>query len=430
MKETAHTTRRSQREQRIREANEEAIASYLESGAKPQAKAFGIELEHTIVHNDGSAVPYTGKHGIEWILGQLASDYPETTRDEEGDLLGVARSSEAVTLEPAAQIELSAGPFTSLAEAQATFEAFEQRLAAIVEAQGMRITTFGYHPTAHAKELSLIPKKRYKFMNLYFEEIGPWGPRMMRGSASTQVSIDYTSEADCARKMRTALRIAPLLALITDNAPFFEGKHRPHQLMRTEIWEGCDPDRCGLIPDAIDTPLTWRRYARFALDLPAILMPCTRGRWCYTERSFGEIYADRPMERADVEHALSMIFTDARLKTYLELRPADAMPVPYAIAYAALVRGLFLKDASLDALDEAFEGVSAAEVGTAKQTLMAEGYQAHTYGRKAADLAELLIELAYGGLSEADGPFLAPLADLVSRKTTLACEALKTTGRT
>ena len=410
--------------QPAREENEEAIAAYLASGAKPRAEAFGIELEHTIVRSDGGAVPYTGEHGIEWILGELAGDYPKLTRDEEGDLLGVARASEAVTLEPAAQIELSAGPFTSLAEARATFEAFDERLSAIVEPRGMHVTTFGYHPTARAKELSLIPKKRYKFMNLYFDEIGPWGPRMMRGSASTQVSIDYTSEEDCARKTRTALRIAPLLALVTDNAPFFEGDRRPHPLMRTEIWEGCDPDRCGLVPNAVDVPLTWRRYARFVLDLPAILTPCERGGWCYSERSFGEIYADQPMGHAEVEHALSMVFTDARLKTYLELRPADAMPIPYVIAYAALVRGLFLDESSLEALDEAFEGVGSADVAAAKQALMAEGYEARVYGRKAADLAELLVAVAFEGLREEDRAFLEPLSDLVDRKTTLADEAL------
>ncbi len=418
MKETARAAA-----QPAREENVEAITSYLAGGSKSRAESFGIELEHTIVRDDGGAVPYVGRHGVEWILRELMRDYPDATFDAEGDLLGVARPGEAVTLEPAAQLELSAGPFDDLGAAQEAFEAFEDRLAAIIGQHGMRVETLGYHPTARAADLALIPKKRYKFMNLYFSEIGLWGPRMMRGSASTQVSIDYTSEADCARKMRAALVAGPLLALMTDNAPRFEGAARPHPLMRTEIWKGCDPDRCGLVPDAVDVPLTWRRYAEFVLDVPAIIRPCEQEEWCYTERTFGEVYADRPMERAEAEHALSMIFTDARLKTYLELRPADAMPVPYVIAYAALVKGLFLGEGSLDALEALFDGVHAADVGAAKRALMAEGYNARVYGRPAAALTDELTEIARGGLSDADAAYLAPIARLVERRETLADRA-------
>ncbi len=425
MGEYTHLMCDTQQRQHIREANEEALVRYLASGTKEQAQAFGIELEHTIIHTDGSAVSYAETHGIEWILNELTQFYPEITRDRDGDLLGLALADQTVTLEPAGQIELSAGPFTSLAQAYEVFESFHQRLSAIVEPHNMQVSTLGYHPCAQACKLTLIPKKRYQFMNRYFSARGPWGPRMMRGSASTQVSIDYTSEADCARKMRTALRLVPLLALITDNAPFFEGGKRPHQLMRTEIWEGCDPDRCGLVPNAIDTLLSWHSYAQFVLDVPAILTPCCEDEWCYSKEHFGSIYADRVMQQADVEHALSMIFTDVRLKTYLELRPADALPVEYVIAYTALIHGLFSHEASLDALDEAFDGIRASDVMAAKTALMTEGYQAHVYGRPVADLVDLLINLAHDGLSCTDRAFLEPLTTLVEHRTTLAEETLK-----
>ena len=91
--------------------NVDAIAAFIESGCIADEGALGIELEHIIVREDGSPVNYSGEDGIQSVLEVLRADYPQATYDAEGDLLGVARRGEAVTIEPAAQVELSAGPF-------------------------------------------------------------------------------------------------------------------------------------------------------------------------------------------------------------------------------------------------------------------------------------------------------------------------------
>ncbi|MRX82813.1 glutamate-cysteine ligase family protein [Eggerthella guodeyinii] len=408
--------------QPARESNINAIVSYFESGIKPFGGPgeLGIELEQIIVHDDLSPVSYSGEHGVAWVLRQLEADYPRTTTDEHGDLLGVARQSEAVTIEPAAQIELSAGPFADLATARETFDGFAQRLASILEPVGERALPVGYHPTATARSLELIPKRRYQFMNLYLGERDAYGPCMMRGSASTQVSIDYTSTADCLRKLRLAFALVPVLSLISDNTPTFEGKPREHQLVRTDIWQHVDNDRCGLVPDVLDPAFDLRRYAEYILDTVAILIPCHKEQWCYSDRTFGDIYATRTMTRAEVEHAVSMFFTDVRLKTYIEIRPADAMPVPYVIAYAALVKGLFYAPESLDALDELFADVRRADYLAAQSDLMAHGYEAEVYGKPAAALCDRVMEIAQRGLADDEREFLEPLADLVARRVTLA----------
>ena len=137
-------------DQPARTSNIDAIVAYFESGITPAGAAgeLGIELEHTLVHDDMSPVPYSGPYGVEWLLGQLEAEFPRTTRDPEGDLLGVARPGEAVTIEPAAQVELSAGPFASLEDARATFERFERTLGDALAPHGERALTVGYHPSA------------------------------------------------------------------------------------------------------------------------------------------------------------------------------------------------------------------------------------------------------------------------------------------
>ena len=408
--------------QPARSSNIDAIVSFFECGIKPKnvCGELGIELEHTLVNSDMSPVTYRGEHGVEWLLSQLEPTFPQITRDPEGDLLGVARGREAVTIEPAAQVELSAGPFGDLADARETFERFEEQLAEILLPVNKRVLTVGYHPSATAMSLELIPKRRYQFMNMYLGDKGPFGPRMMRCSASTQISIDYYSTADCLRKLRLAFALVPLFSLVCDNSPVFEGKPRTHELVRTEIWQHCDPDRCGTVPGAMDADFTLQHYAEYILDTPAILIPCDKEQWCYSEHTFGEVYADRTMTRGEVEHAVSMFFNDVRLKTYIEIRPADAMPIPYVIAYAALIKGLFYHEPSLDALDELFSSVSAKDIDTAKAALMDQGYRANIYGRPVAELADAAVSLAREGLASSEQEYLAPLAQLIEQRTTLA----------
>lgn len=416
--------------QPARKSNIEAIVAYFESGVSPAAAAaqnnsgkVGIELEHIIVHEDLSPVTYSEPFGVRWILQQLQPQFPQSTCDAEGNLLGVARPKEAVTLEPAAQLELSAGPFESLSQAHECLQSFENALEAILEPVNEQTTILGYHPKSRAMDIELIPKQRYRFMNEYLGKKGPFGVRMMRGSASTQVSIDYSSVPDCLRKLRLAFALAPIFSLVCDNSPVFEGAPRTHELVRTEIWQHCDPDRCGLVPGVMEPGFNLEQYAAYLLDAPAILIPCEDGQWQYTERTFGELYAQRTMTQAEVEHALSMFFTDVRLKTYLEIRPADALPVPYAIAYAALVKGLFYEPKNLDALDALFSEVRNEDVEQAKADLMAFGYRATVYGRPVADLVDTLMALAREELGESERGYLEPLAHLTTARETLAKRA-------
>lgn len=401
--------------------NRAAIVSYFESGVKERDEALGIELERILVRRVPNAegesafapVTYSGEHGVAWLLDRLREWYPVATYDAEGDLLGVARPNESVTIEPAAQVELSAGPFTDLSDAYHCFAEFQRLLERVLAPHGIEALTVGYNPIAAARDLELIPKERYTYMDRWFERISGFGKTMMRGSASTQVSIDYVSEADCLAKMRVAYALTPLFALICDNSAVFEGAPREHELVRTEIWEFCDPARCGVVPGIMNEGFTWEDYADYLLDTPAILIPEDGVHARFEERTFAEVFADTAMTRADVEHMVSMFFNDVRLKTYIEIRPADSLPVPYAIAYAALIKGLFYDEGNLAHLVARYAGTTEADILEAKHALMARGYAGTVYGRAASSEAEHLVDLAEAALSAEDRALLAPLAALV-----------------
>lgn len=412
--------------QPARSRNRSAIRTILEEGCTQTEKRLGIELEHILVDNTGDPISYSQPDGVRDVLEALSARYPRRTTHE-GDLLGVSKPGMSVTIEPAAQLELSAGPFASIDEARRSFEEFESDVHAALAPVDGRALTIGYDPVNRATDKELIPKARYDFMNTYLSSISPWGPRMMRGSASTQISIDYRDEADCVKKARVASILSPLFALMCDNSPFFEGGHRPHPLMRTEIWRHCDPDRCNTVPGMLDEGFGFDSYANYILDTPAIVVLDNDGEARYDTRTFGEIYAHEPMTRDQALHALSMVFPDVRLKTYVEIRPADAMPIPYVMSYAALIKGLFYCDESLDALTRSCEGIRERDVEDAKTALMKRGYRAFVYDRDAGEMCDELMDLARRGLlriAPHEKEYLKPLAGLVARRATLADLAL------
>ena len=325
-----------------------------------------------------------------------------------------------MTIEPAAQLELSAGPYEFIGEITPDFSAFEREVTALLEPYGKRLCLLGYHPTARVDDLELIPKQRYRYMDAHFASIGPWGRRMMRGTASAQVSIDYFSVEDCLRKLRLTTALAPLFALVCDNTPWFEGEPSPHHMMRTEVWRGCDPTRCGIVPGVMDEGFTLEAYAQYVLGTPAIFIANADGGHSATNKTFGQLAEDAPMDLAAVEHALSLMFNDVRLKQYIEIRAADAMPLPYVVSYAGLVKGLFYSEANLDALDELLQGTAADDVEQAKTQLMAHGYDATVYGQPAAELVDQLFEMADNGLSHSDRMQMMPLKQLARTRKTLA----------
>lgn len=110
--------------QPAREENIAAIVAHLRAGAKAECRRVGIELEHICVDGTGDPITYSQPNGVRDVLAALQEKYPEATVHG-GDLLGVARPGAAVTIEPAAQLELSAGPFENLIDAKRVFLEFE-----------------------------------------------------------------------------------------------------------------------------------------------------------------------------------------------------------------------------------------------------------------------------------------------------------------
>lgn len=207
----------------IYDNNINVLTNYIADGSKGcNSNAVGVELEHFVIDKNGDCVPYI--NGVENIIEQLAQNFPKHVYSE-GFLIGLSCDKYNITLEPGAQIEISIKPTENICEIENIYGEFLSVINPILDKYSYRLTTLGYMPKNKAKDISLIPKKRYEYMNKYFKSVGTRGINMMRGTASAQVSIDFADEKDCVQKFKKANIISPILSLICDNAPVFEGKH-------------------------------------------------------------------------------------------------------------------------------------------------------------------------------------------------------------
>jgi glutamate--cysteine ligase len=116
----------------------------------------------------------------------------------------------------------------------------------------------------------------------------------------------------------------------------------------------------------------------------------------------------------DWEVHLSTLFPEVRLKRYIEVRGADAGPLPMAGAVASLWRGLLDDPEACAAAWALVAGPTLAEREALRRAVPKEGLAARFGGRSVRDLAVELVAVARAGLSRlsggaADAALLAPL---------------------
>ncbi len=402
--------------------NLDILEQHFREGCKLNCvQKLGVEIEHFVVHKDTKAsVTYYEERGIEALLLRMKDYFPHPYYGE-GRLLGLSNQDYSISLEPAGQLEISIKPKESIRVIQEIYQAFLRLLFPILEEWDYQLITLGYQPVSRADQLPLIPKRRYEFMDHYFQTSGTRGRHMMRGTAATQVSIDYCSEEDFRIKYRAAYLLMPAFKLLTDNCPIFEGQPYTGHLARTAIWSHVDPIRCGILPGLFEPDFGFRSYARYLWQLPPIFRPTAEGAVYTGQKTAGDLWQDQLLTPEDVSHLLSMTFLDVRLKQYLEIRGGDSMPQEYIMAYLALIKGLFFHPGVLEDLLQQYP-VTEQRILDTEQELMKKGQEGSIYDRPAGEFLQDLLDRAERELEEEESRCLLPFRLLLANRRGLAQE--------
>jgi len=381
----------------------EDLIAFLRAGEKPPERwRVGTEHEKLGLHGaDRSPVEYAGDCGISVLLDRIADRAGWKRILEDGNVIALEGEGASITLEPGGQLELSGAPLRTIFETCSEFHAHLELVRSVSEPLDIVWLGLGIHPIHAVDELPRMPKERYRIMREYLPTRGSRALIMMFATATVQANFDYASEADMVDKVRTALAVSPIVSAIFANSSLSDGKANGFISRRMYAWLDTDPDRCGMLPIAFEPDFGYRRYVEWAIDVPMFFL-VRNGRYepAYdmTFRQFLE--KGRAGHRAtleDFDRHLTTLFPEVRVKQFIEVRGADAVPPGLTCALPALWKGI-LYDSTARAEAGSLVMASHAEREAAREAVSRRGLAASYAGRPILGLARELAEIARGGL--------------------------------
>ena len=218
------------------------------------------------------------------------------------------------------------------------------------------------------------------------------------------------------RKLRVGLLLQPLATALFANSPFTEGRPNGFQSYRAHIWTDTDNQRSGIPRMMLDEDFGFVRYAAWLVDEVPMYFVYRQGRYIdVAGRSFREFIAGKVPELAgevatigDFADHMTTVFTDVRLKRFLEMRGADAGSPAMMLAQSAFWVGLLYDEAAMDAALEFLRGVGFEAVSALRAAVPREGIEARLDSpwpvRSLRALATEMVAIARAGLQARGRP--------------------------
>lgn len=397
------------------------VARFHTYGRPPEGWLIGGEFERILLHADGRPVSFDEPQGVEWLLGRMVERFGWEPHHEAGRLIELRRGGASTTLEPGGQVELSGAPHASLLALADEAIGSISELKTLLQGTDIHLVALGLTPYAAIADVPWVPKGRYRVMRDYLGDKGELSHAMMKGTSSFQANFDFSNEADCARKVALLGRIGPLTTAMFANSPVVEGRVGEHVSRRGFIWTRTDPARTGF-PEALREEYSHERWVDYLLDAP-MMFYLRDGDWAEAQGRTFRQYMDEGFEGhrpgwGDWELHQTSVFPEVRVKRTIEVRGADACPLPLALGGIALWTGLLYDPTALDeATTLAAEFHASGPVQERFADACRLGMAAQAGGRRFSEWASDLCAIGAAGLARSrptERALLEPVEALVA----------------
>ena len=407
----------------------EKIIEYFSSGIKESKNLkIGIEHEKFLFNNkDNKRIDYSK---IKEMFAALL-EFGWNPILEKNNIIGLSKGGKNITLEPGNQIELSGEKLNHIHEACAESQDYLFELRQVTKKLNISIVSAGFDPISKLDEIPNNPKQRYKLMTKDMPQGGELSLDMMYRTCGTQLNIDYNSEEDFVKKFKVVNSIVPISIALFANSSIIEKKKSNYLSYRSKVWQ--NTSRGGL-PKLFFEGLNFEKYAEFIMNFPILFIQDNENyvsgqKYIFKDFMNGKISEinNRLPNENDLSTHLSTIFTENRLKKYIELRSMDTCGWDCLCAGPAFNVGILYGN-----LDEVYELISnwdRDKIINAYLEAPQKGFNTQLMGKDLLYWASTLLDLSRKGLETRDilnknekneTLFLNHLQKVIDNKTTNA----------
>ena len=411
------------------------LAAWFADGCKPKsAWRIGTEHEKFGFRRTDFSPPAYAHQGIGAMLAGIMEKGWEPIRDG-ANIIGLKHGLGSVSLEPGGQFELSGGPMEDLHESRLELAAHLRDVHEVAGPLGLGFAGMGFHPVARREDMSWMPKSRYAIMRRYMPTKGSMGLDMMLRTCTVQVNLDFGDEADMVEKLRVSLALQPLATALFASSPLREGQPSGYKSLRGHVWSDTDPDRTGIPALVFEEGFGFERFAEFVLDVPMYFVARDGKLHDVAGQSFRQFMATSldalpgiEATMGDVADHVTTVFTEVRLKKFLEMRGADAGSAAMIQAQPAFWVGLIYDDAAQKAARALTKNWTITELHQLRADAPRLGLEARIAGRSLRDVALDALAISEAGLKArglGEEQYLAPLHEIAQSGMTQADRMLQ-----
>ena len=407
----------------------EKIIEYFKSGAK-ETRDFKIGIEHEkflFNNKDKKRINYSK---IKEMFAALL-EFGWNPILEKENIIGLNKGGKNITIEPGNQIELSGDKLNNIHEACAEAQDYLFELRQVTKKLDIKIVSAGFDPISKIDDIPNNPKQRYELMTKDMPLGGVLSLDMMYRTCGTQLNIDYNSEKDFIKKFKVINSIVPISIALFANSSIVEKKNSGYLSYRSKVWQSTSR---GGLPKLFFEELNFEKYAEFVMNFPILFIKNKKdyisGRK-YNFRDFmngkiDEIKNRLPTED-DLTTHLSTIFTENRLKKYIELRSMDTCGWDCLCAGPAFYTGMLY--GNLGEIHDIVAKWDKEKIINAYLEAPKKGFNTQLMGKDLLYWASTLLNLTRKGLDNRDllnkhgkneSLFLNHLQKVIDNKTTSA----------
>ncbi len=407
--------------------SKEDLINFFHQGAKKEI-FIGLENEKFLFdQSTNSRATYSKVRDVLHYLKKFG--WQEVTEGE--NLIGLTNNGKNISLEPGNQIELAGAKLKNIHETCSESFVFLDQMKKACEELNLKMISVGFDPISKIENVPKNPKQRYELMTIEMPKHGKSSLDMMYQTCGTQINFDYISESDFKIKFKLASYLTPVSIALFANSSIKEMKPSNFLSYRSKVWQ--NTSRGGL-PEIFLEDMNFEKYVDMSLNIPLLFIMQNSKHIKADGKTFKDfmngnikVIENKKPTLKDFETHLSTIFTEIRLKKYIEIRSLDTCEWSCHCSGAAFYIGLLYGN-----LDETYEVINKwnkLDVMNAYLEAPKKGLGTMINNKSILEWSEILLNLSRKGLQKRniknksgkdESIFLKSIENTLSNKKTKA----------